>query len=205
MTFHSKYIKYANNSCSSSCFSQAAATTLSSLHCTGDWFLVIGAIIPVELNKLASKMVSSNENWSQTFPVLINSTRVWLETWFVFWHHEHLLASATKMRRGHELWCYTCAGARLECSATPAQPPDCSGTAAVSERSLCCQVSSASNTAKKWNTEKTWYSLTHIVESVRTDTGTATPPSLRVIPQELSKMATVAIANFLAIAENKIE
>ncbi|XP_032920615.1 xin actin-binding repeat-containing protein 2 [Catharus ustulatus] len=39
---------------------QAAVITLSSLHCTEDWFLVIGAIIPVELNKLVSRMETSS-------------------------------------------------------------------------------------------------------------------------------------------------
>lgn len=59
--------------------------------------------------------------------------------------------------------------------------------------------------------ENIWYSLTHLVQNIRTDTGIATPPSLRVIPEEFSKMATVAIANllvsanFLAIAESKTE
>lgn len=204
INFHSKYIKYANNNYSSSYFSQAAAITLSSLHCTGDWFLVIGATIPVELNKLVSKMVSSNENWLQTCPVLINSIRIWLKIWFVFWHHEHLLASATKMRRGHELWCYMCAGASLECFAPPAQPLNCSGTASVSERSHCWQVSWTSNTKGVKYRENMIFPQPYSIECHNWP-GHSYPPSLRVIPQEFSKTATVAIANFLAIAESKIE
>ncbi|KAL2302314.1 hypothetical protein Nmel_009738, partial [Mimus melanotis] len=39
------------------------SSPLNSLHCTGDWFLVIGAIISVELNKLVSRTETSSSRY----------------------------------------------------------------------------------------------------------------------------------------------
>lgn len=88
--------------------------THNSLHYKGDLFLVKGALLLVESTKILSKMLSSTESW-QNCDVLTNST--WLFKDLVFnltTDHEHLLSTATGLRRRHDLQCYCSENASLE-------------------------------------------------------------------------------------------
>lgn len=89
--------------------------TQSSLHYKGDLFLVKGDQLLVGSTKILSNMLNSNESWPQNSDVLTNST--WLFKDLVFnltTDHEHLLSTATGLRRGHDLQCYCSENTSLE-------------------------------------------------------------------------------------------